>query len=494
MEPVNDAIVAADNVIWYVGLAMILAAGLFFLYKFRLMQFVRLPEHIRLLKPKEQKKREGETSTISSLQAFLVGMGARIGVGNISGVATAIFMGGAGAILWMWIFACIGACTSFVESTLGQMFKEKKSDGQYHGGPAYYIKNGMKNHKFAIFIAFWIIITYGVGFVANQASNAASAFTSLAPEMEYLGVILAVVFAAMTAFLVFGGIVRVARVSEWMVPLMAIGWMVFALAAVVVNFHYIDDAIVLIFTDAFDFKKIIGGFTGSCIMWGLRRGVFSNEAGIGSVANIASSAHVEHPIRQGYLQSIGVLIDTVVVCSATAFLLLTFFPDGLVEGGMNVIAGDATSGNLFDTTPLAPVQQALSASLGGSWTLYLLAIFMFVFAFSSLISYYSMSEANLRFIKDSKKGLFILRVVVVLAVFIACIIPVSMVWNLMDLFMAVMAILNIYALFHLYKYVVAAHDDYRKQKDAGVDVPEFFVDNIKDSGLDTSGITVWDKE
>ena len=306
--------------------------------------------------------------------------------------------------------------------------------------------------------------------------------------------ILAIVFAAMTAFLVFGGIVRVARVSEWMVPLMAIGWMVFALAAVVVNFQHIGEAISLIFTDAFDFKKIIGGFTGSCIMWGLRRGVFSNEAGIGSVANIASSAHVEHPIRQGYLQSIGVLIDTVVVCSATAFLLLTFFPDGLVEGGMNVIAGDATSGNLFDTTPLAPVQQALSASLGGSWTLYLLAIFMFVFAFSSLISYYSMSEANLRFIKDSKKGLFILRVVVVLAVFIACIIPVSMVWNLMDLFMAVMAILNIYALFHLYKYVVAAHDDYRKQKDAGVDVPEFFVDNIKDSGLDTSGITVWDKE
>ncbi len=494
MEPVNDVIVAADNAIWYVGLAIILIAGLFFLYKFKGMQVVRLPEHIKLLRPKKQKKRKGETSVISSFQAFCVGMGARIGVGNIAGVATAIFMGGAGAIMWMWIFALIGACTSFVESTLGQLFKEKKSDGQYHGGPAYYIKNGMKNHKFAVFIAFWIILTYGIGFVANQAANSADAFTALAPEADWLPIVLAIVFAAMTAFLVFGGIVRIAKFSEILVPVMAVAWMVFALAAIVLNFGYIDDAIALIVTDAFDFQKIIAGFTGSCIMYGLRRGVFSNEAGIGSVANIASSAHVEHPVRQGYLQSIGVLIDTLVVCSATAFLLLTYFPDGLVEGGLHVPIGEAIKGGMYDTTPLEPVREALAATLGGSWTSYLLAIFMFVFAFSSLISYYSMSEANLRFIKDSPKNLLVLRILVVAAVFVACIVPVTLVWNLMDLFMAVMAIMNIYALFHLYKYVVAVHDDYRKQKDAGTEVPEFYVDNIKDSGLDTSGITVWDRE
>ena len=483
MKPANDLIGDLSTYFWYVGLIMIVAAGLFFLYKFKGLQIRRLGEQIKLIRPTREKTDAG-TSKISSFQAFCVGLGARIGVGNITGVATAILLGGPGAIFWMWIFALIGACTSFVECTLGQLFKEKKSDGQFHGGPAYYIKNGLKNHKFSVLMAFWIILTYGIGFVANQAANASGAFESLAPDNSMMPIILAVIFAALTAFLVFGGVVRVAKASQWMVPAMAIAWMVFACVAILFNWRLIDDAFMLIIHDAFDFSKVAAGFAGSCIMWGVKRGVFSNEAGIGSVANVASSAHVDHPVHQGYIQSIGVLIDTLVVCSASAFLILTVFPDGLSGAG-------------FDAdNPIRIIQDSLSASFGltvGSinWATVILALFMFVFAFSSLVSYYSMSEANLRFIRDSPKAVLALRLVVVAVVFVSCILPISFIWNFSDLLMASMAIMNIYVLFHLYKYVVACHDDYRKQKDSGVETPVFSLDTWDDQGLDTSGLTAW---
>ena len=488
MQPANDLVGDLSTYVWYVGLIMIVAAGLFFLYKFKGLQVRRLGEQLRLIRPANQKTDAG-TSRISSFQAFCVGLGDRIGVGNITGVATAILLGGPGAIFWMWIFALIGACTSFVECTLGQLFKERKSDGQFHGGPAYYIKNGLKNHRFAVFMAFGIIITYGIGITANQAANASGAFETLAPDSSVLPIVLAVAFAALTAFLVFGGVVRVAKASQWMVPAMAVSWMVFALIAIAINWRNIDDAFILIITDAFDFSKIAAGFMGSCVMWGVKRGVFSNEAGIGSIAVIASSAHVDHPVHQGYIQSVGVLIDTLVVCSASAFLILTVFPEGLNAPGLSFTADGC----------IRIIQDSLSLSFGLevgaiNWAAVILALFMFVFAFSSLVSLYSMSEANLRFIRDSPRAVFVLRVVVVAVVFVSCILPLSFIWNLSDLFMAVMAIMNIYVLFRLYKYVVACHDDYRKQKDAGVEAPVFSLETWDSQGLDTSGLTAWDRK
>ena len=221
-------------------------------------------------------------------------------------------------------------------------------------------------------------------------------------------------------------------------------------------------------------------------MWGVKRGVFSNEAGIGSIAVIASSAHVDHPIHQGYMQSVGVLIDTLVVCSASAFMILTVFPEGL--GGLGFDADNC----------IRIIQDTLSLSFGLevgaiNWAAVVLALFMFVFAFSSLVSLYSMSEANLRYIWDSPRAVFILRTVEVVVVFVSCILPLSFIWNLSDLFMAFMAIMNIYVLFRLYKYVVACHDDYRKQKDAGIESPVFSLETWDSQGLDTSGLTAWDR-
>lgn len=487
---INDALAPIDQwindypdvYIWYVTFVFVILAGLLFLWKFKAMQITTLPEQVRLLRPTPTEGKIGHDTKgmISSFQAFCVGMGARVGVGNITGVTSAILLGGAGAVFWMWIFALLGACTSFVECTLGQLFKEKKSDGNFHGGPAYYIQNGLKNHKFAVFIAFWVIVTYGVGFIANQAANSASAFTEMEALSDINGItiIMGVVFAAMTAFLIFGGIRRVAKASEILVPIMVVIWLLIGIIAILLNIDKFGWAVGEIFSGAFDFKTIFGGFAGSCIMWGLKRGVFSNEAGIGSVPNVASSAHVAHPVRQGLIQSVGVLIDTLVVCSITAFMVLCSLGDKTWISG----------------SKMATVQAAMSNALGGDWILWVLAIFMFVFAFSSLISYYSMSEANLRFIKDSDGAVNGLRIFVVAVVFIACIIPVDMVWDLCDVFMAIMGILNIMALLLLFKYVVSVYKDYRAQKAAGVVEPVFDVDKWDSEGLSKDGITVWSKE
>lgn len=499
LEPVdtfvNDYL---DVYIWYIAFVFIILGALLFLWKFKGIQFTTIKDQIKYINPMsgiEKGKRE-KHSMISSFQAFCVGMGARVGVGNITGVTSAIIMGGAGAIFWMWIFAILGAATSFVECTLGQIFKEKKSDGNYHGGPAYYIMKGLKNRKFALFIAFWIIVTYGVGFIANQAANSASAFTRMdaLAGIDGITIILAVIFAAMTAFLIFGGVKKVAMASEILVPVMVVIWLIIGFIAIIIGWKQLGWAVGQIFENAFNFKQIFAGFAGSCIMWGLKRGVFSNEAGIGSIPNVASSAHVPHPIRQGLIQSIGVYIDTLVVCSITAFMVLCCLPSTFVVKGITVdggwdglwATGDRKGGWAMDT-----VQAAMVNAFGGDWILWVLAVFMFVFAFSSLIAYYSMSEANLRFIKDDQKYVQMLRVFITLVVFVACIIPVDLVWDLCDVFMAIMGICNITALFLLYKYVKVAWDDWKKQKAEGIEEPVFDINNVDTQGLDFSNVTEW---
>ena len=487
-----------DTYLWYLAFVFIIAAGILFLVKFKAMQVTTLPEQVKLLKPANVAVDEGEGKKrhmISSFQAFCVSMGARVGVGNIAGVTAAIIMGGAGAIFWMWIFALLGAATSFVECTLAQLFKEKKVDGNYHGGPAYYIMNGLKNRKFALVIAFMIILTYGVGFVGTQAAQSADAFTTMdaLKDIDAIKIIFAFLFAALTAFLVFGGIKRVAKASQYIVPVMVVIWLLIGIIGIIIGIDKLGWALGEIFSNAFDFGKMgdafFGGLAGSCIMWGLKRGVFSNEAGIGSVPNVAAQSVVSHPVRQGLIQSIGVLIDTVVVCSITAFMVLTCLPQtymGGWDGLWSIPYDDRTS-----SIKMNVVQESMISAFGGDWIVWILAIFMFVFAFSSLIAYYSMSEANLRFIKDDEGNVKILRVVVVLVAFFACIIPIDMVWDLMDVFMAIMGMLNITALFLLFRYVIPVFKDYFKQKKEGVEEPVFVLENVDFEGLDTSGITSW---
>lgn len=466
----HDGVLFVDEYIWYLGLVLIIGIGFLLTFKLRGVQLRSFSESARLAVSgaEEGKKKK----TVSSFEAFWVSMGARIGVGNIAGVGLAIIMGGAGAIFWMWVFALVGAASSFAECTLGQIFKEKKSDGHYHGGPAYYIKNGLKNRKFAVFIALLIIITYGIGFIGVQSANATDSFVN-AFDFENNEIVFALVLTLIAGVIVFGGIKRVAKASAKIVPVMAMAWMALVIITVLLNWRMIDDALSMIFKGAFGYDSVLGGALGAALMWGLKRGVFSNEAGIGSVPNIASSAEVSHPVKQGLIQSLGVIFDTMVICSGSAFIILTYvdLPSlGHIVDGAPLVAA-ALSGGPLDTA--APA---------------VLSVFMILFAFTSIISYYSMCESNMKFVSEKNKYSVGLKIMIVFVVLLSCLAPVQLVWDLCDVFMAVMGISNMIAVLMLSGYVVAVLKDYKKQRAAGLD-PVFDKKNI---GLDTSGISQWE--
>lgn len=471
LDHFHEIILFIDEYIWYLGLILIVGIGLILTIKLKGVQFSHLGESIKLTI--SGSKEIKDKKTISSLEAFWVSMGARIGVGNIAGVGLAIIMGGAGAIFWMWVFALIGAASSFAECTLGQIFKEKKSDGLYHGGPAYYVKNGLKNPKFAAVIAFLIVVTYGIGFIGVQSSNATSSFIT-AFDFQYNDLVFAIILAFFAALIVFGGVKRVAKASAKVVPIMTLFWLAMITITVLYNWRFIDDAIVMIFKGAFGYDSFLGGAMGAAIIWGLRRGVFSNEAGIGSVPNVSSSAEVGHPVKQGLMQSFGVMMDTIIICSGTAFVILTS-PELMsfmsIEDGAPLVA--ATLG----TGPLGYLAPAI------------LSVFIILFAFTSIISYYSMSEANVKFISEKNIYSHLLKVLIVMVVFIACLAPTKLIWDLCDVFMAILGICNMIAVLLLSRYIVAALKNYNKQKLEGKD-PIFYKSEID---LDTTGIPLWEK-
>ena len=477
LDVINDVVTLVNDMIstyaWYLAFVFLIGIGLYFTVKSKGVQINHLGEACRVgfTNLRAQKGKQ----TISSFQAFAVSMGARIGVGNIAGVSVAIVMGGPGAVFWMWIFALIGAATSFVETTVGQIYKEKKSDGHFHGGPAFYIKNGLGKPKFAAFIALLIIVTYGLMFIGVQANTATIAFSNAFGTDQ---IVFAVIITVLAALIIFGGIRRVAKVSTWLVPAMAILWLVLCLIIVLVNFTQVSLVVETIFSYAFGIQSFVGGGIGAAIMWGLKRGVFSNEAGIGSIPNISSSADDKHPVKQGLMQSVGVLIDTLVVCSATAFVVIIY--TNVAYPGY---AGIPVSG-------AALVQDAMSATFLGAAGPYVIAIFMLVFAFSSLISYYSMSETNAKFITEKKGALIVLRVVIVIMVFVSSMMSLSLAWALADTFQALMGIFNMGVLLLLSKHAFTALKDYFDQKADGVVDPVFNASCLSDS----TGVTCWSDE
>ena len=404
-------------------------------------------------------------------------MGARIGVGNIAGVATAILTGGPGAVFWMWIFAIIGSASSFMESTLAQIYKEKKEDGQFYGGPAYYASKGLKSRKVGIFAAILLVITFGIGFVAVQSCNASKALCG-AFSFEYNNYIFAAIIAIVAAILIFRGLKAVAKFSSTVVPIMAFLWIIFAIIAIVLNIDGVVNAVKMIFEYAFTAPSMLGGALGSILITGLKRGVFSNEAGLGSVANIAATADVKHPVKQGMIQSFGVLVDTLVVCTFTALVVLSYgtFDQILALGA---ITGDGA--NL--------VQGIIADTAFGSAANYIIAIFLFVFAFTSLIGYYTMSESNARFVKDKKSVIMAVKILVILVAFIAgTVSTATTVDNVSDTFMALMATVNMILVVLLSRQVFEAYADYRKQKKAGIEEPVFHKSCLSDS----SGVTEWE--
>ena len=468
---ISDLFWFVDDYFWGISFVFLIGLGIIFTIKLKGLQILKIKEtsSLALSGVSEGKK----TSKISSFEAFCIGMGARIGVGNIAGVATAIMMGGPGAVFWMWIFAIIGSASSFMESTLAQIFKEKKEDGHFYGGPAYYASKGLGNRKLGIIAAVLLVLTFGVGFIGVQSCNASSALSG-AFDFENNHLVFAIIIAALAALILFKGLKAAAKFSARVVPIMAVLWIVFALVAICFNIGGVVNAIAMIFQYAFTVPSALGGAIGTIIVTGLKRGVFSNEAGLGSVANIAATANVKHPVKQGMIQSFGVLVDTLVVCTITAFVVLSY-------GNFAEISALGLTG--------ANLVQAITADSMGNIANYIIALFMFIFAFTSLIGYYTMSESNARFIKDSKKNILLVRILVIIVAFCAaCVTDVTIMDAFSDTFMAAMAAVNMVIVALLSRKVFEAYADYRKQKKAGVEEPEFH----KDALSDATGVTEWE--
>ena len=468
---ISDLFWFVDDYFWGISFVFLIGLGIIFTIKLKGLQILKIKEtsSLALSGVSEGKK----TSKISSFEAFCIGMGARIGVGNIAGVATAIMMGGPGAVFWMWIFAIIGSASSFMESTLAQIFKEKKEDGHFYGGPAYYASKGLGNRKLGIIAAVLLVLTFGVGFIGVQSCNASSALSG-AFDFENNHLVFAIIIAALAALILFKGLKAAAKFSARVVPIMAVLWIVFALVAICFNIGGVVNAIAMIFQYAFTVPSALGGAIGTIIVTGLKRGVFSNEAGLGSVANIAATANVKHPVKQGMIQSFGVLVDTLVVCTITALVVLSY-------GNFAEISALGLKG--------ANLVQAITADSMGNVANCIIALFMFIFAFTSLIGYYTMSESNARFIKDSKKNILLVRILVIIVAFCAaCVTDVTIMDAFSDTFMAAMAAVNMVIVALLSRKVFEAYADYRKQKKAGVEEPEFH----KDALSDATGVTEWE--
>ncbi|MBQ5506337.1 MAG: alanine:cation symporter family protein, partial [Prevotella sp.] len=376
----NMIITEVNDFLWtYILIAVLVGCGLWFTWRTRFVQFRMLKEMIRLLGDSSV-KHPGHKH-ISSFQAFAVSVATRVGTGNLAGVATAIAIGGPGAVFWMWIIALIGSATAFVESTLAQLFKLRHKDS-FIGGPAYYIQKGMHNRWMSALFAILITITFGLSYNSIQSNTICQAMNE---AFGWNQVLTGIVLVMMSLAIVFGGIQRIAKVSSVIVPVMAIGYFILAFVIVLMNIHLMPHVFKVIISNAFGLEQITGGGLGATMMNGIKRGLFSNEAGEGSAPNVAATASVSHPVKQGLIQALGVFTDTLLVCSCTAFIIL--------------ISGLYTHPEL---NGIALTQSALQSEIGSSGPIFI-AIAIFLFAFSSIIGNYYYGEANIRFLFGRKE-------------------------------------------------------------------------------------------
>ena len=444
----NSVVGSINDFLWtYIIIVVLVGSGLWFTVSTGLVQLRALPEMVRLLAGDLGRRPSGRKA-ISSFQAFCVSTASRVGVGNIAGVAIAIVTGGPGAVFWMWVIAFIGTATGFVESTLAQIYKIPRGHGLFHGGPAYYIQNALGQPAVAKLFAVLISVTFGLIYVSVQANTIAlSMEKAFGIDTWLMGAVLAV----LAGVVIFGGIQRVAAFSTLLVPIMAGIYLVIAFITIVLHIDQVPAMFALILHDAFSPQAAVGGGIGTAILTGIRRGLFSNEAGEGSIPNAAATANVTHPVKQGLVQAFGVYVDTWIVCSATAFIVL--------------LTGQYTVGG--DTTGIALAQDSL-ASVFGPWASSLLAVLIFLFAFSSVVGNYYYGEINIHFFgENTGKALFIYRLGVVAMVFFGCIAALNLVWNLADLFMAMICLTNLYAIARLAPLARLALTDYLEQKAAG---------------------------
>ncbi len=463
MEVLGNIIGSINHILWsYVLIVMLIGLGGYFTFKTDFVQFKFFIEMFRTFSDKSENK-----DAVSPFQAFCISAASRVGTGNLAGVALAISLGGPGAIFWMWIITLIGAASSFVESTIAQVYKVRDKKG-YRGGPAYYMERALNQRGMGILFSILIIVAFGLVFNSVQANTITYAFEeAFGVGRFHTGIILTV----FTGIVIFGGVHRVAKVSETIVPVMGIAYILVSFYVVAINFRHIPEMFSIILKGAFNMDGVIGGGLGAALMQGIKRGLFSNEAGMGSAPNAAAAASTTHPVKQGFIQTLGVFTATLLICSATAFIILLSGKYGVqgVEG--------------IKLTQLALASQV------GQWAYTFIAVCILLFAFSSIVGNYYYGETNIEFIGESKEMLYLYRIFVLAMVMFGAVAKVEVVWSLADLFMGSMAIINLIAITLLSKVAVAALKDYAQQKKEGKN-PVFNV-NVLDS---VEGIECWDKD
>lgn len=475
MEKIISSI---NDIVWSNALIILcLGTGVYFSIVTRFLQVRYLKEMISLLF-------QGKSSAkgVSSFQAFTIAIAGRVGTGNIAGVATAIAMGGPGAIFWMWMIAFLGSASAFIEATLGQIYKEVK-DGQYRGGPAYYIEKGLGIKWYAAVFAVATILSTAVLLPGVQSNNIASSIQNAFDiPVELTGGVV----TALIGLIIIGGIKRIGKVAEVVVPFMAGAYILMAVVIIIMNITQVPAIFGLIFRSAFNMEPAFAGIFGMAVAWGVKRGIYSNEAGQGTAPHAAAAAETSHPAKQGLVQAFSVYVDTLFVCTATAFMILftgkynVNNPDGgfLVENMPGVAVGPQFTQNAISTH---------FPALGAGFV----AIALFFFAFTTIMAYYYIAETNLSFLE--KKGttkwkVWALRLVILASVFYGSVKTAESAWALGDIGVGIMAWLNIIAIILLRKPALKAFDDYKAQLKSGLD-PVFDA-----SKLNISSTEEWDSE
>ncbi len=454
----ESATSSANDVLYtYILVILLILGGIYFTFRTRFVQFRLLKEQIRCV---TEKPSDGKG--VSSFQALMVSTASRVGTGNIIGVSTALCLGGFGSVFWMWLIAIIGSASAFVESTLAQIYKKKGPDGSY-GGPAYYIQTALKCKPLAIIFSVFLILTYGFGFNMLASYNLQSTFSSYGFYDEKITPwIIGLILAVIVGYCLMGGGSRVVKITSFLVPIMGVAYILVAVLIVVLNFKLLPDVFRTIFTEAFDIKAIFGGFSGSCVMFGIKRGLFSNEAGVGSAPNASASAEVSHPAKQGLVQVLSVFIDTILVCSATAFMCMCSGVEPTKE-----ISG-------------APyVQLALSSTLGKFGPIFI-TVAMILFAFTTLLGNLYYVDKCIIFIMGkipSKKFMRVYYIIASLVIFVGAGLSADLLWNIADITMGGMTIINMPVILFLGKYAFRALKDYDKQRKQGK-TPVFKAENI----------------
>lgn len=447
MEYLTDILgIISDNMYAYVVAGLIILCGLYFTFRTRFAQFWLFPDSVRYMAEKSGK------GNISPFQALMTCTAVKVGTANIAGVAIAIVVGGPGAIFWMWMMAVIGSASSVVEATLAQIYKSRSEDGtMFIGGPAYYMSKALKRPKLGAVFSLLFAFCYMFAFSALQANNMSSSFETFIPNYSqtFWPVVVGAVFTFLLSLVVFGGLHRVSFVSSYLVPTMASIYLLVGLYIIITNITRMPGVFGAILGDAFNLGSFAGGFTGGVVLLGIKRGLLSNEAGMGSAPNSAATADTSHPAKQGIMQIVSVSIDTLMICSASAFIILL----------SNVPLMPSMAG--------IPLMQAAVSSQVGSWGSYFVGFSVVCFSFSAIIGNFGISEPNLLYVKNNKKFVNITRAVCLLAVFGGCIVKPQLVWSFAEITMALLAILNLVVIFILRDRFMICFKDFLKQRKEG---------------------------